>query len=118
MICFALNSRYGTEFYILHRYPLAVRPFYTMPCYDNPAYSNSFDVFIRGNDKTNTIILLVIIILLLFLSKDATSFSKEKKEIMIIVFNFVAFMLILFCFAYGILRCIFYYRRTETKISH
>ncbi|KAL6981238.1 aspartate--tRNA ligase, partial [Sarracenia purpurea var. burkii] len=41
-------EKYGTEFYILHRYPLAVRPFYTMPCFDDPAYSNSFDVFIRG----------------------------------------------------------------------
>ncbi|KAL6269029.1 hypothetical protein ACE6H2_025940 [Prunus campanulata] len=43
-------EKYGTEFYILHRYPLAVRPFYTMPCHDNPAYSNSFDVFIRGEE--------------------------------------------------------------------
>ncbi|XP_009791268.1 aspartate--tRNA ligase 2, cytoplasmic [Nicotiana tabacum] len=43
-------KKYGTEFYILHKYPLAVRPFYTMPCYDNPAYSNSFDVFIRGEE--------------------------------------------------------------------
>ncbi|KAK4277106.1 hypothetical protein QN277_015156 [Acacia crassicarpa] len=43
-------EKYGTEFYILHRYPLAVRPFYTMPCPDNPAYSNSFDVFIRGEE--------------------------------------------------------------------
>lgn len=43
-------EKYGTEFYILHRYPLAVRPFYTMPCYDNPNYSNSFDVFIRGEE--------------------------------------------------------------------
>ncbi|XP_004498802.1 aspartate--tRNA ligase 2, cytoplasmic-like [Cicer arietinum] len=43
-------EKYGTEFYILHRYPLAVRPFYTMPCYDNPEYSNSFDVFIRGEE--------------------------------------------------------------------
>lgn len=43
-------EKYGTEFYILHRYPLAVRPFYTMPCYDSPAYSNSFDVFIRGEE--------------------------------------------------------------------
>ncbi|XP_047261520.1 aspartate--tRNA ligase 2, cytoplasmic-like [Capsicum annuum] len=42
-------EKYGTEFYILHKYPLAVRPFYTMPCHDNPSYSNSFDVFIRGN---------------------------------------------------------------------
>ncbi|KAI3836246.1 hypothetical protein MKX03_018025 [Papaver bracteatum] len=43
-------EKYGTEFYILHRYPTAVRPFYTMPCYDNPTYSNSFDVFIRGEE--------------------------------------------------------------------
>ncbi|XP_058080596.1 aspartate--tRNA ligase 2, cytoplasmic-like isoform X1 [Magnolia sinica] len=43
-------EKYNTEFYILHRYPLAVRPFYTMPCYDDPAYSNSFDVFIRGEE--------------------------------------------------------------------
>nr|GMD04658.1 aspartate--tRNA ligase 2, cytoplasmic-like [Ipomoea batatas] len=43
-------EKYGTEFYILHRYPLAVRPFYTMPCYNNSAYSNSFDVFIRGEE--------------------------------------------------------------------
>ncbi|KAI3836247.1 hypothetical protein MKX03_018026 [Papaver bracteatum] len=32
-------EKYGTEFYILHRYPTAIRPFYTMPCYDNPTYS-------------------------------------------------------------------------------
>ncbi|ONK82043.1 uncharacterized protein A4U43_C01F35540 [Asparagus officinalis] len=43
-------DEYNTEFYILHRYPLAVRPFYTMPCYDDPVYSNSFDVFIRGEE--------------------------------------------------------------------
>ncbi|KAI7984450.1 Aspartate--tRNA ligase 2, cytoplasmic [Camellia lanceoleosa] len=43
-------EKYGTEFYILHRYPLAVRPFYTMPCSDDPAYSTSFDVFIRGEE--------------------------------------------------------------------
>ncbi|KAL8167413.1 hypothetical protein V2J09_008912 [Rumex salicifolius] len=43
-------NKYGTEFYILHKYPLAVRPFYTMPCYDDNLYSNSFDVFIRGEE--------------------------------------------------------------------
>ncbi|KAL6215205.1 hypothetical protein ACLB2K_014636 [Fragaria x ananassa] len=43
-------EKYNTEFYILHRYPLAVRPFYTMPCHDNKEYSNSFDVFIRGEE--------------------------------------------------------------------
>ncbi|PWA74385.1 class II aminoacyl-tRNA and biotin synthetases superfamily protein [Artemisia annua] len=36
-------EKYGTEFYILHRYPLAVRPFFTMPSYGEGAYSNSFD---------------------------------------------------------------------------
>lgn len=45
-----VKEKYGTDFYILHRYPLAVRPFYTMPCHDNPQYSNSFDVFIRGEE--------------------------------------------------------------------
>ncbi|KAK6254119.1 hypothetical protein QUC31_015839 [Theobroma cacao] len=43
-------EKYGTEFYILHRYPLAVRPFYSMPCFDNSLYSKSFDVFIRGEE--------------------------------------------------------------------
>ncbi|WZZ81631.1 hypothetical protein YC2023_102203 [Brassica napus] len=43
-------EKYKTEFYILHRFPTAVRPFYTMPCADNPLYSNSFDVFIRGEE--------------------------------------------------------------------
>jgi aspartyl/asparaginyl-tRNA synthetase len=40
--------RYNTDFYILHKYPNAARPFYTMPCPSNPDYSNSFDIFIRG----------------------------------------------------------------------
>ncbi|KAL6562778.1 Aspartate--tRNA ligase 2, cytoplasmic [Orobanche hederae] len=40
--------KYGTEFYILHRYPLTLRPFYTKPCVDDSKYSNSFDVFLRG----------------------------------------------------------------------
>uniref|UniRef100_A0A803KTX2 aspartate--tRNA ligase n=1 Tax=Chenopodium quinoa TaxID=63459 RepID=A0A803KTX2_CHEQI len=45
-----VRDKYDTEFYILHRYPSAIRPFYTMPCYDDPLYSNSFDVFIRGEE--------------------------------------------------------------------
>lgn len=45
-----VKQKYGTDFYILHRYPLAVRPFYTMPCADDPQYSNSYDVFIRGEE--------------------------------------------------------------------
>ncbi|KAJ3676823.1 hypothetical protein LUZ60_002547 [Juncus effusus] len=45
-----VREKYNTDFYILYRYPLGVRPFYTMPCYDDLAYSNSFDVFIRGEE--------------------------------------------------------------------
>ncbi|KAJ3696284.1 hypothetical protein LUZ60_001661 [Juncus effusus] len=45
-----VREKYNTDFYMLLRYPLAVRPFYTMPCYDDPSYSNSFDVFIRGEE--------------------------------------------------------------------
>ncbi|KAI5313349.1 PREDICTED: aspartate--tRNA ligase [Prunus dulcis] len=30
-------EKYGTDLYILYRYPLGVRPFYTMPCDDNTA---------------------------------------------------------------------------------
>lgn len=41
---------HGTDFFILTRYPAAVRPFYTMPCPDDPSRSNSYDVFIRGEE--------------------------------------------------------------------
>ncbi|EOA16330.1 hypothetical protein CARUB_v10004480mg [Capsella rubella] len=45
-----IREKYNTDFYILHRFPLAVRPFYTMPCEDDPRYSKSFDVFLRGEE--------------------------------------------------------------------
>lgn len=45
-----IKQKYDTDFYIIHRYPLGVRPFYTMPCADDPKLSNSFDVFIRGEE--------------------------------------------------------------------
>jgi nondiscriminating aspartyl-tRNA synthetase len=45
-----VKEKYGTDFFILHRYPQSVRPFYTMPCSDDPLYSNSYDVFIRGEE--------------------------------------------------------------------
>ncbi|KAL6648345.1 hypothetical protein ACP70R_012569 [Stipagrostis hirtigluma subsp. patula] len=45
-----VRDKYGTDFFILYQYPLALRPFYTMPSLDNPQYSNSFDVFIRGEE--------------------------------------------------------------------
>lgn len=43
-------EKYGTDFFILTKFPTAVRPFYTMPDPANPAVSNSYDVFIRGEE--------------------------------------------------------------------
>jgi len=42
--------QYDTDFYILDKYPLAVRPFYTMPDPNNPKQSNSYDMFMRGEE--------------------------------------------------------------------
>ena len=45
-----VKERYGTDFFMMDRYPSAIRPFYTMPCPDDPALSNSYDFFIRGEE--------------------------------------------------------------------
>ena len=42
---------YDTDFYILDKFPLAVRPFYTMPDPSAPdKWSNSYDMFMRGEE--------------------------------------------------------------------
>lgn len=43
-----VRERYKTDFYVLDKYPLAVRPFYTMPDPKDERYSNSYDMFMRG----------------------------------------------------------------------
>merc|ERR1711920_989890 len=45
-----VGEQLGTDFYFLDRFPSAVRPFYTMPCPDDPRYSNSYDIFLRGEE--------------------------------------------------------------------
>ena len=45
-----VKEKYGTDFFIMDRYPSAIRPFYTMPCEDDRRYSNSYDMFIRGQE--------------------------------------------------------------------
>ncbi|XP_026462059.1 aspartate--tRNA ligase, cytoplasmic-like [Ctenocephalides felis] len=45
-----VRNMYNTDFYILDKYPLAVRPFYTMPDPKNPKASNSYDMFMRGEE--------------------------------------------------------------------
>lgn len=45
-----VKEKYDTDFYIMDKYPLGVRPFYTMPDAEDPALSNSYDLFIRGEE--------------------------------------------------------------------
>lgn len=45
-----VKARYDTDFYMLDKFPLAVRPFYTMPDPRDPKYSNSYDMFMRGEE--------------------------------------------------------------------
>ena len=44
----SVRVKYDTDFYMLHRYPIEARPFYTTVCEDNPAFTCSYDFFMRG----------------------------------------------------------------------
>ncbi|CAD2218263.1 aspartyl-tRNA synthetase [Angomonas deanei] len=45
-----VRERYGVDFFISDRFPSTVRPFYTMPCKDDTRFTNSYDMFIRGEE--------------------------------------------------------------------
>lgn len=45
-----VKEKYNTDFFMLDKFPLAIRPFYTMPDPANPNYSNSYDFFMRGEE--------------------------------------------------------------------
>lgn len=45
-----VRERYATDFYALDKFPLAVRPFYTMPDPALPGYANAYDFFMRGEE--------------------------------------------------------------------
>nr|BAH72272.1 ACYPI007430 [Acyrthosiphon pisum] len=45
-----VKAKYDTDFYILDKFPLAIRPFYTMPDPDSKVASNSYDMFMRGEE--------------------------------------------------------------------
>jgi len=45
-----VKEKYGTDFFMMDKYPLSVRPFYTMPDPSNPKASNSYDFFMRGEE--------------------------------------------------------------------
>lgn len=45
-----VRDKYKTDFYALDKFPLEVRPFYTMPDPKDNRYSNSYDFFMRGQE--------------------------------------------------------------------
>ncbi|XP_059171025.1 aspartate--tRNA ligase, cytoplasmic-like [Physella acuta] len=45
-----VKAKYDTDFFILDKFPLAVRPFYTMPDPFDSKWSNSYDMFMRGEE--------------------------------------------------------------------
>lgn len=45
-----VRDKYHTDFFVLDKFPLAVRPFYTMPDPHDSKYSNSYDMFMRGEE--------------------------------------------------------------------
>jgi aspartyl/asparaginyl-tRNA synthetase len=45
-----VKEKYRADFYALDEYPAKVRPFYTMPSAVDPRMSNSYDLFIRGQE--------------------------------------------------------------------
>jgi len=48
-----IKKKEGVDFYVVDKYPLNARPFYTMPCPHDPNYTNSYDVFMRGAEITS-----------------------------------------------------------------
>lgn len=45
-----VKEKYQTDYYILDKFPSSARPFYTMPDPSNSDHTNSFDIFLRGQE--------------------------------------------------------------------
>lgn len=45
-----VKEKYGTDYYILDKFPMSARPFYTMADPENEDYTNSFDIMLRGQE--------------------------------------------------------------------
>ncbi|KAF2662957.1 aspartyl-tRNA synthetase-like protein [Lophiostoma macrostomum CBS 122681] len=45
-----IKQKLGTDYYILDKFPRNARPFYAMPDPTNPELTNSFDIFLRGQE--------------------------------------------------------------------
>ncbi|POS86849.1 hypothetical protein EPUL_001766 [Erysiphe pulchra] len=45
-----IREKYKTDYYILDKFPASARPFYTMPDPKDDRFTNSFDIFLRGQE--------------------------------------------------------------------
>ncbi|KAJ2913405.1 hypothetical protein MD484_g7019, partial [Candolleomyces efflorescens] len=45
-----IKAKYDIDYYIIDKFPMALRPFYTMPDPEDPTLSNSYDFFMRGEE--------------------------------------------------------------------
>ncbi|RJE19661.1 Aspartyl-tRNA synthetase [Aspergillus sclerotialis] len=45
-----VKEKYGTDYYILDKFPTSARPFYAMPDPEDARFTNSFDMFVRGQE--------------------------------------------------------------------
>lgn len=45
-----VKEKYDTDYYVLDKFPRGARPFYTMPDPEDDKFTNSFDMFIRGQE--------------------------------------------------------------------
>ncbi|PWY86870.1 aspartyl-tRNA synthetase, cytoplasmic [Aspergillus heteromorphus CBS 117.55] len=45
-----VKEKYNTDYYVLDKFPVSARPFYTMPDPDDDRFTNSFDIFVRGQE--------------------------------------------------------------------
>ncbi|KPM43633.1 Aspartate--tRNA ligase, cytoplasmic [Neonectria ditissima] len=45
-----VREKYGTDYYVLDKFPTNARPFYTAKDLDDPKWTRSFDIFIRGQE--------------------------------------------------------------------
>jgi len=45
-----IKEKLGTDYYVLDKFPASARPFYAMPDPNDPEVTNSFDIFLRGQE--------------------------------------------------------------------
>ncbi|KAM9984993.1 hypothetical protein ACTFIY_009416 [Dictyostelium cf. discoideum] len=45
-----IKEKFGVDFFIVDKFHVEVRPFYTMPDPNNPQWANAYDLFMRGEE--------------------------------------------------------------------